>query len=338
MHRNLVTALLVALLCILNSPTVANAEESIGFNPEKSATAEIPASPLDLQPSLVTYQIDSSRGTVNVDASSSDTEIEAVDFAIDYANSSQEITSGRYSVHSEQPGVSGVIEISADGVRVITEIQSASAPEDFEYSFNVPESTDLIPVFGGFLIADQSTIYGKLLSPWAFDATGKSVPTTYTWQDGHLFQHVQLNDPTIVFPVSADPAWTYTYSYDVSKTAAATKTLLKTCFNCYFPVTGAPRAFPSTNQLLPLWVGVLNFECRFAGESTATNYFGFAFDATKNHVDQAGSYIHFDFVMVGAYRKLVVSASIVNPFMNNSTYKDGAKNTWAMFASKVSNG
>src|SRR6218665_172358 len=60
-------------------------------------------------------------------------------------------------------------------------------------------------------------VLGTVFKPWAVDAAGNSVPTSYSWDNGALTQHVDLSVPGIEFPVVADPAWGYTYYYGLNK-------------------------------------------------------------------------------------------------------------------------
>lgn len=167
------------------------------------------------------------------------------------------------------------------------------------------------------------------------DVNGVSVPTYYSWDAGMLTQHVDLSVPGINFPVVADPAWGYTVAYKLKKKPKANKDLLKKCFNCYFPVNGAPKKYPAIGQLLPLKVWKGNFECIYRREFSSTGYFGFQFDATKNHIDGLGSNISFEFLKSGNDTYLFVSAYILRlgefsvPYMNEATKK------WKTFATNL---
>ncbi|XBH21938.1 hypothetical protein V5R04_01545 [Jonesiaceae bacterium BS-20] len=169
------------------------------------------------------------------------------------------------------------------------------------------------------------------------------MPTSFTWNENTLTQHVDLSNPNISFPVVADPAWTYSYKFPTgSKNSQQARALLKKCFNCYFPVTGAPKAFPTAGQKLPLKVGVLNFECTFDKEvyNSLHMWIGFKFKATKNHIDQLGSYVNFTFQPVGGANHLLISAYVVNIsfVVNNAFYRSGAIQKWTEFANKIKNG
>lgn len=61
------------------------------------------------------------------------------------------------------------------------------------------------------------------------------------------------------------------------------------------------------------------------------------FDATKNHVDQYGSNIIFQFQTVSGKRYLTVNAYIVNDafWLKHSFYRSGAIQNWQKFASNL---
>ncbi|GAB3125162.1 hypothetical protein [Glaciibacter psychrotolerans] len=261
-----------------------------------------------------------------------------ISFTVDYATESDSVDSGLTVLTTTSDDVSAYVQPMATGVRVLTAIASAEAPGDYTYTFDVPEGTSLVEGVGRYYLSDDDRVLGALLPPWAVDAAGESVPTSYSWADGKLTQHVDLSSPRISFPVLADPAWGYAVEYKLTKTVAANKALLKKCFKCYFPVPGAPKAFPKVGQLLPLMVGPANFNCTFKNEFNATNWFAFQFDATKAHVDKLGSNIVFEFrALSNGTRYLMVSAYVVNDafWLKNPAYQAGTYVNWKNFASNL---
>ena len=262
-----------------------------------------------------------------------------ISFTVDYATDIAAKSAGITTLGTDDDDVAAYVQPMASGVRVLTAIGSPDAPTSYSYTFDVPADTVLSENGAGYYLESGSETIGALQPAWAADSEGNSIPTEYSWADGILTQTVDLSSPDIAYPVLADPAWSYAFSYTTTKTPGNNWTLLKSCFNCYFPVTGAPRAFPSAGTLLPLTVGPANFECKFARQFTAANYYGFQFDATKNHVDGLGSNIIFEFKIVGGVNKLVVSAYIVNDayWLKNPAYALGAQANWANFATKLNN-
>lgn len=262
-----------------------------------------------------------------------------IEFSVDYGTDVIGEVDGITVLETSSELVEALVQPTSAGVRVLTVIADASAPTSYDYTFDVPVGTTLTASDQLYYIESGEDILGSLRLPWAVDADGDPVPTTYSWEGATLTQHVDLSHAGIDYPVVADPAWGYTYSYNVKWTASKNSMLLRSCFNCYFPVSGAPRAFPSPGQILPLRVAGFNFECKFKSTFTGTNYFGFQFDATRNHVDGLGSNIVSEFRTVGGVKKLVVSAYIVNDAMwlNSPVYRGGALANWATFASNLNN-
>lgn len=334
------TALSASLLLVLfgvqpaladDAPEISNAVDTISSVAPGLLAQTSPDAPVDV--SQPTDNQSPEISVANVDAGLAT----GTSFSVDYATSTDMTVDGLTVLGTETPDVMAYVQPTAMGVRVITAIASSDAPSDYSYSFDVPSDTQLVEGSSGFYLESGTDVLGTILPAWATDSSGNPVTTSYSWDSGVLTQHVDLTSPSIDFPVLADPAWGYSYSYTLNKSPAASKALLKSCFNCYFPVTGAPRGFPVAGQVLPLWVGLANFECKFRAEFNSTNYFGYQFDATKNHIDGLGSNIIFEFAVAGGVKKLIVSAYIVNNswWNNNAAYRLGALSNWANFANKL---
>ena len=118
-----------------------------------------------------------------------------------------------------QPGIIGydnsngsttVPAVKADGsVQISTVIESASAPNRYDYSFDLPEGAELI-----LLGTDGAMVAGEggegllyIAPPLARDAAGAVVPTRYEVSGQTLTQVVELNE-SATYPVVADP-WLY---------------------------------------------------------------------------------------------------------------------------------
>ncbi|MBV7411454.1 hypothetical protein KRX56_01690 [Dermabacteraceae bacterium TAE3-ERU27] len=242
---------------------------------------------------------------------------------------------GIYVAESKTGDTNTVVQPTSTGVRIMTVIHDREAPDAYSYKVDVPKGTQLLKTEFGYKLDHNGEPYGTLLPEWALDANGKSVPTWYSWDKETLTQHVDLADPSITFPVVADPGWGYTYKYKINKTAEQAKRLLKRCFNCYFPVTGAPKNFPILGEYLKLRDKFFNFECRFAGERSSRGIFFFKFKATGRHVDGFGSRIKFVFMKIDNQQYLVVEAYVANNHMNNPIYRYKANETWQKFANNI---
>lgn len=239
---------------------------------------------------------------------------------------------GVYKLEVEDQDSVAFLQETQWGYRIITTIGSNESPTTFSYAVELPNDTrmdlasDLI-----YMVGPNDEVLATLELPWAKDANGIDVPTHFTWNDGVLTQHVELTGAE-AFPISADPAWSYSYSYNTGKTPTRVEQLLRSCFNCYFPVAGAPRAFPTLNQRLPLTVGFNNYECTMGRVERTSTTFNFGFVATRNHFHGFGSTIKFSF---RSDRNLYVNARVNNTWLNNIAYRAGAAANWAVFASNL---
>lgn len=259
-------------------------------------------------------------------------------FVVDYAVGVSGEEDGVSVLSTEFESVHALVQPTPNGVRVLTTIDSPTAPESYRYIFNVAAGSQLVESAVGYHIVSGTDVLGAIYEPWAIDSKGRQLSTTYSWEAGVLTQHVDLGDPKIAFPVVLDPYWGYTFGYNLGKTPVNAWNSLYSCFSCEFPLPGSPSAFPVSNQLIPLYLGIpgiatVNFEVRRGPVSSATNYRAFQLNATANHIDGYGSSIIFEMKYVGGQSKLIVDAYIVNDFWaGNGVYATGAANSWQIFA------
>ncbi len=243
----------------------------------------------------------------------------------------------------------------------MTVLGDANSPSSFDYALDVPEGTSSQTSRDGSLsLYDQEgRSLGQVGAAWARDANGMSLPTHYEWADGILTQHVDLTSPEIVFPVVADPAWSYSVGWMIeTRTVQQVRAKLYSCFNCYFPVAGAPHNFPVYNQFLPLEVGpipgtfAMNFNCYFDWvdywQYDGDAWFEYEFSAAPGHIDGLGSIIVFQFHPAWSasnpsnrYTELTVNATIMNDNpggLGRPAYTAGAWYTWGAFAGNLRTG
>lgn len=258
---------------------------------------------------------------------------QSVALTIDYVNTQTLTKSGLVVMAGNDQTVEAVAQETGNGFRVLTTISAKPATRRFDYTFDVPQSTRLVETGGGYMLTDGKHVLGILGKPWAVDATGKQLRTHYEWNKSVLTQVLDEDLLGVSYPLVLDPAWGYVFQYDLSFSAATNMSRLRTCFNCYFPVTGAPRAYPRLGQLLPLTVGIFNFECRMGSTIESPSYASFQFDATKNHIDGYGSDIIFQFIRVGSSNYMLVDAYITNSLdFIRGPYIASAGLNWQLFA------
>lgn len=106
------------------------------------------------------------------------------------------------------PGSDGggvVVEALEDGsVQLQSVIAEADAEHDLTYELDVSEGATLEIVETGAVVvwAADGTFEAGLAEPWAFDANGASVETSFTLSGTTVTQHVAAGD---AYPVTADP-------------------------------------------------------------------------------------------------------------------------------------
>lgn len=270
---------------------------------------------------------------------------EGVAFEVDYATTLLPSNGGAIDVLStEHDSVAAYVQPLNSGVRVLTAIADASAPTEYSYTVDVPADAELQEAPAGFHLMSETQVYITLSDAWAKDANGRDVPTEFSWDNGVLTQHVDLSAPGIRFPVVADPRWGYVQQFSIARTATSAWNQLNACFKCEFPLSGAPTAFPSSNQLMRLRMPIpavgriFNFDVRRAQVfRTPPNYYAFQLNATADHIDGAGSRIIFEIRNTNFARLLIVDAYVVNDFyFGNDTYRLGARLQWQAFADNLS--
>ncbi len=241
----------------------------------------------------------------------------------------------------------------AGGGQTVLSLDSAGAPRAYDFVFNFVGSPQP-DASGGFYAETTDAGSIHILPPWAKDAKGNPVDTHYTVDGNTLTQHVDHTAAT-AFPVTADPAWTYDLEYGLSLTTAEkARTLMKKCFNCYFPVPGAPKAFPKQGDFLPLYIDTSvgspikhNFWCIFERElylkgTSGSGLWEFEFSGDWGHPDGMGSTITFTMFKhskTGA-NTLHVHANILvdNPMgLSHGLYKNVAYFVWNKFANNLAN-
>lgn len=209
------------------------------------------------------------------------------------------------------------------GVRLLTAFADSSTGGDRAFELDLPDgATSTLLPSGDTVVADaQGRYIGSVLQPWAVDATGRQLATSYSWDGDVLTQHVDLTDAA--FPVLADPTWYYSYDFWAGLPgyhAAVPKTpdyqadaMLHNCFNCYFPIGNAPRAYPKDGDVINLNASPFSFIVLPAPVRAQTAMGGaLQLVALPGHFDGAGSMVTFSWYNDAAgYLHLYVHAMVL---------------------------
>lgn len=244
---------------------------------------------------------------------------------------------------------------TTSGVQIVSLIPSIDSPTSYSYSLSVPDGAVVYEAASGALVIEDGNDegLGKLEAPWAIDASGKAVPTWYEYRPGEIVQVVDHSSGDFEYPIVADPQWSYTHTaiarmgngalVDGSETPSDVYQELRRCFNCSFPVSGAPRAYPSSGQMIRLNASPFSFinlpaPVRFYPLVPNSRNPDWYFVAQTGHFDGAGSKITFDFYKPTGYPvRIAISATVKvdNGGPANAANAYVAKSTWNVFINNL---
>jgi hypothetical protein len=99
-------------------------------------------------------------------------------------------------------------EKSRNSLQLLINILDSDAPSTYRFKFEnvigMSESTNDETKSYRLYSEDFETV-AWLQAPWAFDANGSQIETSFVFRDGFLIQHVNFSEANPVFPITADP-------------------------------------------------------------------------------------------------------------------------------------
>lgn len=114
------------------------------------------------------------------------------------------------------------------GVRTLITIKNAGAAKQYRFDLGLPNGATIQQLDGGsVLVTKGNEPLGIFDAPWAKDANGNAVPTSYHVEGGALVQTVEFQADT-AFPVVADP-WYNPFSWNWKKIGRAALSRVKSC-------------------------------------------------------------------------------------------------------------
>jgi len=280
---------------------------------------------------------------------------ETLEISPKYPSSSQDTVQGRSTSISSDGLKTFVGSTTSSTMQIIAQTENAESTSRIEYQTSLTANTYLldVPNVGLQILTDDGRYLGTLDKPWAFDMDKKPLRSWFTLDDGILVQHISV-DRSTRYPVVSDPNWSYSldiwyndfYVHSSTKSPNTVTAMLRSCFNCYFPVAGAPIYYPYVGQTMPLKIAkpIPPFDLLPAPVRVSEVYkYGWKFIALPGHVDGAGSTIQFVWYSdsIGLLH-LSVAASIVNPdpcgltsIVCQAVYPSVAQTTWQKFFNNV---
>ncbi|QHC73219.1 hypothetical protein [Rathayibacter sp. VKM Ac-2805] len=238
----------------------------------------------------------------------------------------------------------------------MTAISDATAGSEFSYIVNPESDVALVTLPGGVtnLVDERSRYIATLAPAWARDTSGRELATRYELEGNTLTQHVDFPSGTH-FPVLIDPAWNYGFDFaansdpgnpvlNVKNPKAPSREvqpLLETCFNCSFPISGAPAHYPRDGEILPLNASPFSFVRVDATVRKTTAAQGaMLFTAEPGHFDGEGSTISFSWYNdQDGYLHLFVYANVLGDAGGpvNAANATVAGTNWLNFWANVCN-
>lgn len=259
---------------------------------------------------------------------------------------SQETEAGITSIVTDDADSALYVQPTETGVRLMHVIGSPTSETDQSYrltdSAGEPLQAEFNPDGSALFRDSDGMMVGTLDAPWAFDANQNMVPTHYTYEDGVLVQVVEVAPEEVAYPVVADPNWNYSMHLMIGRTTLSKIwNELHRCFNCNFPISGAPKSFPAVGAILPLTMnGVGNFKVSMNNKwyTPSRSNAGFQYLAQPGHIDGAGSTITFDIFLRPGDNNYILSvgAFVKKDFpLGNNVYWAAAHQSWSKFAGNI---
>lgn len=142
------------------------------------------------------------------------------------------VTLGGSVVHADANApVDTVVQPTLDGgSRTLQVIKNAGAPREYRASVDIPSGSSLRKEADGSVVivsSDPNEPVAAIAAPWAKDAHGKALPTSYRLEGNSLIQTVSF-DANTAFPVVADPWWN-PFSWKWKKIGKKVKSAAKKC-------------------------------------------------------------------------------------------------------------
>jgi hypothetical protein len=175
----------------------------------------------------------------------------------DTARDARTTASGTTAYTDPASNSATAVQATTDGVRQLFTLNNADAPTDFTVPLTSPDGAVLNEDgAGGYDLNSSPNAYGvattivHIDAPWAKDATGKSLATSYSIKGTTLTQHIATTGA--VFPVVADPLFTYGWGAYFNLTGSQVFTLGSALMVVY---GGASIVACNGLKNVPAWVG-----------------------------------------------------------------------------------
>jgi hypothetical protein len=186
---------------------------AVGISQEPAAAA-VPAASADRVEQAVAQHRADSTGTVSgsasvtVDRSKPSVTLSAaagsVQISLDGSASATPRSQGTAHMYDGvAPATSEAIYAASGSAQMLAMMLDSTAPTTQNYRLGLPAGTRVVREGAGFSIVSAGRVIGTIDAPWAVDANGRKLPTSYTLNGTILSQHTDTTGAT--YPVVADP-------------------------------------------------------------------------------------------------------------------------------------
>ncbi|WP_162793307.1 hypothetical protein [Streptomyces globosus] len=200
-------------------PAVSTTEEAVAIIQKATGTTDVaPGSPtgtvMATDRGFVTVTTPSSaEGRVAVAASDGSAVTMGLPAAVDAAGTTSAAGTTVYPNAAAHTDLAAQATVDG-GVRALVTLKNADAQTTQRFDLGLPEGATLVADgAGGYDIVTSAggagaVARGHIDAPWAKDANGKAVPTSYSL-DGHTLVQTIETGPDTAYPVVADPHYTW---------------------------------------------------------------------------------------------------------------------------------
>lgn len=198
-----------AIVVIAALATVVAAAPAYGDAPSPAVVIADVEQALDLQPPVPGGSTDTdivigTDGTVENAQSAVSIDLPWVSAATSFVEEG-----GLFVAEDTGSPVTAAVQPEQDGAyRALVHLEGASAPTEIPFRFDLPDGAQLVELADGSTVAisAEGTFLGGVMDPWALDANGEPVSTSYDIRGSTLVQRVN-HGPSTAYPVVADPFW-----------------------------------------------------------------------------------------------------------------------------------
>lgn len=115
---------------------------------------------------------------------------------------------GEVGLRGKQTDTDFVVQSQADRTRILSVSKSSAAPTVIKYRVVTdPSGTLALQPDGSVHVMNRDGLITSVIeAPWAIDAAGRSVTTSYTIAGSTLVQTIEHRAPGVTYPVTADPS------------------------------------------------------------------------------------------------------------------------------------